>query len=117
MNEETNLQLAENPALLIAGVSHSFSKYQHVERLGTTETNGIEMGMCYIFPKIDGTNSQLWFNNGLQAGSRNRHLEVENDNAGFYNWALKQEMFTKFFDKYPNLRLFGEWLVPHTLKT
>ena len=62
MNEETNFQLAENPALLIAGVSHSFSKYQHVERLGTTETNGIEMGMCYIFPKIDGTNSQLWFN-------------------------------------------------------
>jgi hypothetical protein len=38
MNEETNLQLAENPALLIAGVSHSFSKYQHVERLGTTKT-------------------------------------------------------------------------------
>lgn len=85
MNEETNLQLEENPALLIAGVSHSFYKYQHVERLGTTETNGIEMGMCYIFPKIDGTNSQLWFNEGLQAGSRNRHLEVENDNAGFYN--------------------------------
>jgi len=94
-----------------------FKKYQHIERIGTTETNGIEAGMCYVFPKIDGTNSQLWYNNGLQAGSRNRHLEVENDNAGFYNWALRQEMFNLFFAKYPNLRLFGEWLVPHTLKT
>ena len=83
MNEETNLQLTENPALLIASVSHSFSKYQHVERFGTTETNGIEMGMCYIFPKIDGTNSQLWFEAGyLHAGSRNRELSLDNDNAG-----------------------------------
>lgn len=94
-----------------------FITYQHIERLGTTETNGIEMGECYIFPKIDGTNSQLWFENGLYAGSRNRQLEVETDNAGFYNWALKQVMFEKFFAKYSYLRLFGEWLVPHTLKT
>ena len=88
MNEEITLQMAETPALLTAGVSHGFFKYQHVERLGTTETNGIEMGMCYIFPKIDGTNSQLWWNNGLKAGSRNRELYLDNDNAGFYNWAV-----------------------------
>lgn len=94
-----------------------FEKYQHVERFGTTETNGIEYGMCYVFPKIDGTNSQLWFDNKLQAGSRNRHLSTDNDNAGFYNWALGQVMFHKFFLKYPSLRLYGEWLVPHTLKT
>lgn len=118
MNEETNLQMAENPALLIASVSHSFFKYQHVERLGTTETNGIEMGMCYIFPKIDGTNSQLWFNDGyLHAGSRNRELSLDNDNAGFMAWATKQLNIYSFFAKYKNLRLFGEWLVPHTLKT
>ena len=117
MNEETNLQMADNPALLIASVSHSFFKYQHVERLGNTETNGIEMGMCYVFPKIDGTNSQLWWDNGLKAGSRNRELFIDNDNAGFYNWAVNQTMFNQFFAKYPNLRLFGEWLVPHTLKT
>lgn len=94
-----------------------FLKYQHVERFGTVETNGIEFGMCYIFPKIDGTNSQLWWNNGLQAGSRNRHLTLDNDNAGFYAWANTQTKFTEFFNKYPNLRLYGEWLVPHTLKT
>jgi len=94
-----------------------FQKYQHLERVGTISTNGIEQGMCYIFPKIDGTNSQLWFNDGLQAGSRNGHLSLDNDNAGFYEWALKQTHFIEFFSKYPHLRLYGEWLVPHTLKT
>ena len=95
-----------------------FKKYQHIERIGTTETNGIEFGICYVFPKIDGTNSQLWWHGErLLAGSRNRQLELDNDNAGFYNWAVKQDKFFAFFDKYPHLRLYGEWLVPHTLRT
>ena len=33
-----------------------FKKYQHIERLGTLEVEGIELGTCYVFPKIDGTN-------------------------------------------------------------
>lgn len=94
-----------------------FKKYQHIERLGTAETNGIENGMCYIFPKIDGTNSQLWLDGILRAWSRNRQLELDNDNAGFYNWAIKQEHINNFFKKHPDLRLYGEWLVPHTLRT
>ena len=94
-----------------------FIKYQHLERFGTAETQGIDIGLCYVFPKIDGTNSQLWWNNGLQAGSRNRHLSIGSDNAGFYNWALSQEKFERFFKSHPELRLYGEWLVPHTLKT
>ena len=95
----------------------TFRRYQHLERFGTVETEGIDKGMCYIYPKIDGTNSSLWWNGGLQAGSRNRHLTLENDNAGFYEWALKQENIIELFLHYPNLRLYGEWLVPHTLKT
>lgn len=94
-----------------------YKKYQHLERIGTTATQGIENGMCYIFPKIDGTNSQLWYDNGLQAGSRNRQLDELNDNAGFYLWALQQEKFKQLFSAFPNIRLYGEWLVPHTLKT
>lgn len=94
-----------------------FKKYQHVERFGTIETAGIENGMCYVFPKIDGTNAQLWWNGELCAGSRNRELVVGSDNAGFYEWAKKQTVFKDFFAEYPNLRLYGEWLVPHTLKT
>jgi Fe-S cluster biosynthesis and repair protein YggX len=32
-------------------------------------------------------------------------------------WAVKQDNFIRFFTDYPYLRLYGEWLVPHTLKT
>jgi len=94
-----------------------FEKYQHIERFGTTEVEGIDIGTCYIFPKIDGTNSQLWWNDGLKAGSRNRELTLDNDNAGFYNWAITDEKILKFFEANPNVRLYGEWLVPHSLKT
>jgi len=91
----------------------------HVERFGNEEVQGIELGECYVFPKLDGTNAQLWWDqkHGLQAGSRNRHLTTDNDNAGFYNWALGQECFKDFFRFHPDLRLYGEWLVPHSLKT
>jgi hypothetical protein len=94
-----------------------FKKYQHIERLGTTETEGILSGMVYVFPKIDGTNGQLWWDGKLQAGSRNRVLSAESDNAGFWNWAVEQDMFSRFFAEYPNVKLYGEWLVPHTLRT
>ena len=94
-----------------------FKKYQHIERFGTNQVQGIENGMCYVFPKIDGTNVSLWWNNGLQAGERKRQLSLDSDNAGFYKWALKQKNIMDFFGTYPDARLYGEWLVPHTLET
>ncbi len=94
-----------------------FLKYQHIERFDTDEVMGIDQGLCYLFPKIDGTNGQLWWNNGLMAGSRNRQLTLDNDNAGFYNWAVEQSNLNEFFKNNQDIRLYGEWLVPHALKT
>lgn len=95
-----------------------FKKYQHIERFGASEVDGIEFGDCYIFYKVDGTNSQVWLNNGeLKAGSRNRELSFENDNAGFYNTISKDERIIKYLEKHPTHRIYGEWLVPHSLKT
>jgi hypothetical protein len=95
-----------------------FKRYQHIERFGTTEVTGIELGTCYVFPKIDGTNSSVWLEDGvLCAGSRNRKLTLDNDNAGFYNTISKDERIQKYLEKHPTHRLFGEWLVPHSLKT
>lgn len=94
-----------------------FKKYQHIEKLGNTDVKDIEYGMCYIFPKLDGTNASLWWNNGLQAGSRKRQLSTDADNAGFYKWASEQDNIRMFFQQHSDLRLYGEWLVPHTLKT
>lgn len=96
-----------------------FKKYQHLERFGTTEVDRIEIGTCYVFPKIDGTNGSIWLNdNGeIQAGSRKRHLTLENDNAGFFDWVKKQPNILEYLKENPTHRLYGEWLVPHALKT
>jgi len=95
-----------------------FKEYQHIERFGTTEVQNIELGECYVFPKIDGTNASVWLNNGkVQAGSRTRHLTLEADNAGFFRWASEDERILKYLTENPTHRLFGEWLVPHSLKT
>lgn len=95
-----------------------FRKYQHIERFETSSTDGIEKERVYIFPKIDGTNSQMFVDseNHLCFGSRNRQLTIKEDNAGFMNNLLLDPRINNFFAKYPKLRLYGEWLVPHTLK-
>jgi len=95
-----------------------FKKYQHLERFGTTEVNQIELGTCYVFPKIDGTNASLWLENGeIQAGSRTRQLTLDKDNAGFFKWSLDQLNLYAYLTLNPTHRLYGEWLVPHSLKT
>ena len=48
----------------------NFTKYQHVERLGTTETDGILDGDVLVFPKIDGTNCSVWLGDDME------HYEV-----------------------------------------
>lgn len=96
----------------------NFTKYMHLERLGTTEVEGIEDGLTYVFPKLDGTNAQVWLHEGeLKAGSRNRELSEGADNAGFYAWAKQQDNLKNYLTKYPHHTLYGEWLVPHSLTT
>lgn len=95
-----------------------FKKYQHIERLGNTEVNNIEIGVCYVFPKIDGTNSSVWLNEGnLCGGSRNRELSLDKDNAGFLAAIKEDDAIINYLKKHPTHRLFGEWLVPHSLKS
>jgi hypothetical protein len=95
-----------------------FEKYQHIEKIGSDEVAGILDGEVFIFPKIDGSNGNLWCVDGnIQYGSRRRHLTDGEDNQGFKQLLSQQDKYAKFFAKYPNLRLFGEFLKPHTLKT
>lgn len=96
-----------------------FRKYQHIERFGTMEVDGIEIGTCYVFPKIDGTNSSVWLGEDgqIHAGSRKRELSLDQDNAGFMNAIVNDVRIIEYLQKHPTHRLFGEWLVPHSLKT
>jgi hypothetical protein len=94
-----------------------FIKYQHLEKLHTDETDGIEIGTTHVFPKIDGTNGSIWHDQGIQAGSRNRHLTLDADNAGFYQAMSHSEAHKILCASNAHLIFYGEWLVPHSLKT
>lgn len=102
-------------------MSLEFMKYPHLERFGNLEVTGIEHGITYVFPKIDGTNASMWLRGDgtFCYGSRTRELSLNADNAGFMATLDNTPYGTgykRFLRKYPNLRLYGEWLVPHTLK-
>ena len=96
-----------------------FKRYQHIERFGRGEVLNIELGKCYIFPKVDGTNAQVYLNKDgvLRAGSRNRELTLDKDNGGFYASMLENDKVKAYLHKHPTHRLYGEWLIPHSLKT
>ena len=91
----------------------SFIKYQHLERYGNTEVEGIEVGTCYVFPKLDGTNASVWvddskpFGHTLCCGSRNRELELDNDNAGFMNAMMVDKAIINFLYNENDLVLYG----------
>lgn len=101
-----------------------FKKYIHLERLGAEEVDGIELGICHVFPKLDGTNASVWFNpekNFIEFGSRGRVLSEEADNHAFRSTMLQYTDETKrlfeVFEAHPDWNIYGEWLVPHTLRS
>lgn len=101
-------------------MDYSKIKYMHVERLLTEEVEDLLVGNVYVFPKIDGTNGVVWCDNGVvKVGNRNRVLSIgfNTDNGGFCEYITAQENIKKYFEKHPNRILYGEWLIPHTIKT
>lgn len=99
-----------------------FRRYDHLERLGHRNTREIEMGLVHVFPKLDGTNSSTWFDGEqIRVASRRRMITPEDDNAGFAAWVMSDdEVAVKLrllATMNPNFVIYGEWMVPHTLKT
>ena len=115
-----------------------FLRYPHLCKFGNTEVENIEFGTTHVFPKLDGTNASVWaepmenpyFPRDISwtkvcAGSRNRQISVENDNAGMMSWieqniqyqnTVPHSLYLYLID-HPTHVLYGEWLVPHTIKT
>ncbi len=103
-----------------------FIRYPHLEKFGNTEVENIEFGITYIFPKLDGTNASVWCSEWtleegacvLSTGSRNRELSENKDNHGFNFNIQKDQKLWNFFENIHHLNfiLYGEWLVPHTVK-
>jgi len=93
----------------------NFKKYPKVHRLGKDETDGILFGTVHVEEKLDGSNVQIWMENGeLQFGTRNQRI-TEGFN-GFVEYCKNDPAITLFFNQYPMHRLYGEWLVKHTIQ-
>ena len=94
----------------------TFKKYPKVHRLGKEETDGILEGTCTIQEKVDGANTSIWLDKrgDIVCGSRNREL-TEGFN-GFVEYVKEHEGIKHFFEDNPTQRLYGEWLVRHTIQ-
>lgn len=96
-----------------------FVKYQHIERrFDLSQTRGIlDSGTVLLQPKLDGSNCSMWFEDGeIHIASRNNELSYRKDNYGCYNTLINDPRYKLFFEKYPNVTLYGEWLVSHKIK-
>jgi len=92
-----------------------FIKYEKIHRLGKEETNGILIGNCFIQEKIDGANTQIWMEDGeIRCGSRNNILESGFN--GFVDYVNEHEGIKRLLTENPEWRLYGEWLVRHTVQ-
>ena len=91
----------------------NFTKYQHVERLGTTETDGILDGDVLVFPKIDRTDCSVWLGDDGDVHCSNRNNEIidNSDGVGFYDYVQKnKDNFLMYFKWFPSDIIYGEWL-------
>lgn len=95
-----------------------YKKYMHVELYGNDLVKGIEKGRCYIFPKIDGGNATAFLDaiKNLRIGGRNREYSYEDNQGGLYQKMLEIKGIRDYLGKYPNRRLYGEFLTPHSIK-
>ena len=93
-----------------------FKKYPKIHRLGNEDAEGIlDHCLCYIQEKIDGANTQLWVEDGkIMKGSRN--LKLSGGFNGFCEYVDNHEGINSLLKLRPEYRLYGEWLVKHSIQ-
>ncbi len=96
----------------------TFRAYEKVHRLGKDEVDGILEGTVHVEEKIDGANVSIWLDGrDMRLASRNR--EIVDGFNGFVDYIfanLQGDAIHKLLVEYPDHRLYGEWLVPHTMQ-
>lgn len=93
-----------------------FKPYPKIHRLGKEETEGILDVPVIIQEKVDGANASIWWDSEkkeVRCGSRNQ--EKHEGFNGFVDWAKNDPKLREFFSLHPDYRLYGEWLVKHTI--
>lgn len=96
-------------------------RYEKVHRLEKDECEGLLSGEVYIFEKLDGANASVWLDSDsrLCIGSRNnvvaRGDAIRDEFRGLVPCVQSNVPICNLLTAHPNLRLFGEWLVKHTI--
>lgn len=96
---------------------NQFVSYGKIHRLGKEETDGILEGLCHVQEKVDGANTSIWWDaesQWIRCGSRSK--EVKEGFNGFVDYVHTHEGIKKMLADHPEFRLFGEWLVRHTIQ-
>lgn len=90
--------------------------YGKIHRYGKEEVEGILEGTVVVQEKVDGANAQIWMEDGvIHVGSRNRELKADEGFNGFRQYVEKHEGIRSYLEENPEDRLYGEWLVRHTI--
>lgn len=96
----------------------TFRKYEKIHRLGKEEVEGILEGTVYLQEKIDGANTSIWADNStIRLASRNQ--EITSGFNGFIDYIYDSPQgdgIRRLLCEYPDYRLYGEWLVKHTVQ-
>ena len=100
--------------------------YQHIEKINflteSPDLAGLFNGETYVYPKIDGCNCLVRYdeiNRKLVVGGRNRDFDgIDKTDRGLLAYVkAREKKFLAIFEKLgPNATIYGEWLVPHTIK-
>lgn len=93
-----------------------FKAYPKIMRLGKEETDGILDVKLTVQEKVDGANVSIWLADGkLCFGSRTRQLPDDESFNGFGAAVKANTAILHYLEQYPHRRLYGEWLVKHTI--
>lgn len=92
--------------------------YMNIEVFKTKFADGFNKGDHIIIQeKIDGANASYQYDNEsdlIKAFSRKQILDFKNNLRGFWEWT-QQKLNAHDFKNYNHIRVFGEWLVSHTV--
>ncbi len=94
----------------------TFKKFPKIHRLNKEEVEGILIGTCHVQEKLDGANTSIWLDKRGEITCASRNRELTEGFNGFVDYVKENEAINKLLKDYPTFRLYGEWLVRHTIQ-
>lgn len=94
----------------------AYKTYPKIHRLGKEETEGILEHDVVVQEKVDGANISIFWQDGeVRCGTRTRILPKDESFNGFNEAVQANGKIAEFLKSNPQLILYGEWLVRHTI--